>query len=277
MKEMVRLLGSEHAMDDLPQALARYARSFRPATIGAMQITCADELECECVRAFQRNIADELLPELEFGQKSAFRLANLSGRYEPGALPVAEHHFATPESVKGFKVLLVKINAHVAVESSGSDFRFGALRRYGQPSVACGALHALLEGREQPLTAELERVFRADDKDRLAVLRDPKRVPAGRRALLAALVHVRLQTRRIATEIGRHKPASPTVYVVAACTTLNRPTRDTELFCGLYLADQRAAGATPAYYGLGDDPAEYKLSFEHGALHVTDPLLETAR
>jgi hypothetical protein len=277
MKELVRLLGREHGLDDLAQALARYVRSLRPAVVGAMQITCADELECECIRAFQRNIADELLPELEFGQKSAFRLANLSGRYEPGALPVAEHHFATPESVKSFKVLLVKINSHVAVEANGPDFRFGAFRRYGQPSVACGALHALLEGLEQPFTAELERAFRADDRDRLAVLRDPKRVPAEWRALLAALVHVRLQTRRIATEISRHKPASPTVYVVAACTTLNRPTRDTELFCGLYLADQRTAGAAPQYWGLGDDPAAYKPGFESGALHVTDPLLETAR
>jgi hypothetical protein len=233
-------------------------------------VTCADESEWECIDSFQRTFVDPLLPSLKFARKAPFRLSNLGARYEPGAVAVAEHHFATPESGQTFKVLLIKINAHVATEGAGSRAVYGRMRRYDTESAACGALHALLAGADRPYLSELRRTFAADGLDRLALLHDEQRVAPAYRSLFVALVSARLQTRRAAQDIENHTPASPTLYAIASCCTLNRPEEDSELLCGVHVADYRAAAPTAEYRGLGDDPTGYVVQYDAGRLRVTD-------
>lgn len=269
MESLRPYVGKEHALDDVNHALAAAIRRWRPAVVGALHVTCADESEWECADSFQRICVTDLLPPLKFAERSAFRLSNLGGRYEWGALPVAEHHFATPETRDAFKVLLVKVNAHVAVQGNGPASRFGRMTRYDHESPACGALHALLSGAEdRPFLRELRAAFGEDELDRLAVLRDEGRVEPRFRALFAALVNARLQARRVEAEAARHSPLTPTRYVVAACVTLNRPQRDTEFFCGVSIIDRGLPEAGSSRHGLGDDPRRYRVRFEQGRLHI---------
>lgn len=58
----------------------------------------ADEIENECAKVFHDEFAEPLLPRLKFARPAAFRLANLGARYEWGAVPMAEAHFAAPAS-----------------------------------------------------------------------------------------------------------------------------------------------------------------------------------
>ena len=43
---------------------------------------------------------------------------NLGGRYERGAVSIAQQHYTTAAPEKGFKLLVVKINSHVCGESA---------------------------------------------------------------------------------------------------------------------------------------------------------------
>ncbi|MFH1746622.1 MAG: hypothetical protein ABIG44_06205 [Planctomycetota bacterium] len=261
------LLCLEARLADVARALRQHVRALDAPVVGALHLMCADESEWECGAALQRHFINDLLPDLKFGTKSPFRLLNLGGRYEPGALAVAEHHFTTPETRSAFKVLLVKVNAHVAVDGLGAQALFGHMQRYDSESTVCGALHALLKGGEQPFLNDLRTTFN-EGQDRLAALLDDNLVEARYRSLFVALVNARLQTRRVEQEIAKHEPASPTHYLVASCVTLNRPEEDTELLCGLYTADTR--DASTEYRGLGDDPTKYKVLFEGSRLRVRD-------
>jgi hypothetical protein len=269
MEEIGRIIGFEHRLDEVNGVLRRYAAGFAAPVVGALHVTCADETEWECGDSFQRTFVNALLPDLKFAEKAPLRLSNLGGRYEPGALAVAEHHFAAPEARQEFK--LVKVNAHVAVSGSGPTAEYGRFKRYDTESTACGALHALLAGPPLPFVAELRAAFAADGYDRTAVLLDDRRVAPAHRPLLAALVHARLQARRVEEDIARHKPAGPTVYLVAAAVTLNRAgAPDSEVLCALSVADCRSGVRPPARLGLGDDPARYRIGHSAGRLHVTE-------
>lgn len=271
MNDRIRkLLGVEHGLDEVTRGLRDYVQRMRPAAVGAMHIACADESEYECVDSFQRGFVNHLLPALKFACRAPFRLSNLGARYERGALPVAEHHYATPETRDAFKVLLIKVNSHVAVDGAGSEACFGRMQRYDTESTACGALHALMDGKSLPALEELRALFASGGRDRLGLLLDPDSVPKQHRSLFVALVNARLQSRRVEQEIKEHGAHSPTVYVVASCVTLNRAERDTELLCGVYTADLRDGGPEPTYVGLGDDPTRYRVADEYGVLRVTE-------
>jgi hypothetical protein len=268
--QLVDVLGREYSLADVNRRLFAAVRHFDPPVVGALHVTCADESEWECADSFQHCIVDEMLPELKRAQKAPFRLSNLGARYEPGALAVAEHHYATLESQQAFKVLLIKINAHVAVEGSGAAAKFGSMHRYDHCSTACGALHALLAGGERPFLRDLEDSFDGDGVGRLTALRDPQRVAPQYRSLFVSLVSARRQTRRVEEEIQQYVPATPTLYIVASCCTLNRPEEDTELLCGLYFADHRRGQRRCAYIGLGDDPTAYRVIDADGSLRICD-------
>lgn len=265
-----RLLGHECELDESVQALRDHAQVLDAPVVGAMHITCADESEHECVEAFQRGFVDYLLPPLKFTERAAFRLSNLGARYEEGALAVAEHHYATPATRDAFKVLVIKVNAHVAADTRSGQTCWGRLQRYETASAACGALHALMDGADLPALRELAVTFRADGIDRLARLLDPAQVDPAHRSLCVALVSARLQTRRVLAAIERHQPHTPTVYLVASCVTLNRAERDTEVVCGIATVDRRTKDGPAEYVGLGDDPAAYKLGDDFGRLIVRD-------
>jgi hypothetical protein len=267
------MLGREHGLDDVNLAVRDYIAGLDPPVVGALHVTCADESEFECVESFQRWIAEPLLPRLHFAQTAPFRLANLGGRYEYGALRFAEAHFATPESRETFKVMIVKISAHVAVTGFGAEARFGQMDRYGIESRACGALHGLLAGAHGTFIDDLCAAFKTGHKDRLRTLLDQKQVEPAQRTFLAAVVNAVLQAARASADIEGHAPASPTLYLVPACVTLNRRDRDTEFFCGIHVCDRRGPKCDVRYNGLGDDPAQYRLEHDQGRLRLMDERL----
>ncbi len=271
-------VGSERSVQEVSRSLYFACRELKPAAVGAMLITCADESEHECADAFQTGFSQYLLPELKFAHRSAFRLANLGGRYEWGAVRIAEDHFVTAETENSDKLLVCKINAHVAVEEENGAPRFGIMTRYQRPSACCGAMQALMGNAALPFASDLREAFRSEGVDRLAALLDPKRVAPDERPLLAAVVSARLQARRAMLDIQDYRPASPTFYIVVASVTLNRRGTDGEIVCGVYTADHRREGERQeSYFGLGDDPAAYTVSREGHRLRIDDDALGNER
>ncbi len=260
----------EKPMDELNQTLRSMAGLVRPAAVGALRLTCSDESERECIDSFRRWFVMPLLPTMKFWSKSPFRLANLGGQYEPGALRIAEDHFATPASRRSHKLMLAKINSHVSVESVGSDYVYGEMDRYDSESVFCGALHALMAGSDLPFALGLRETFQSQGRDRVAELLDPARVKPREKALAAALVNARLQSDRVAKEALEFSPKSPTIYVVVAGVTLNCQGRDTEILCGVHAIDRRGEESGHVYLGLGDSPGELQIDHRYGVLRVSD-------
>jgi hypothetical protein len=270
VKTLQTLVGIE---SDLPQVvwqLRELVQEIRAPVVGGYQITCSDEAEWECARAFQRSFPDAFLPGLKPDCRAPFRSINLGSRYEPGAIPVAEEHFATPEARDTFKLLVVKINSHVGVRASGDGWEYGWMDRYARPSMCCGALGRLLQGDGFPALKELRETFQSGGKDRIGILRDARMVAPRYRALLAAVANARLQAERAKTEIEQYVPLSPTMYYVLPCVTFNRPGPDTELIVGQYLVNWTGATPTSHYEGLGDDPAAYRVHEELGRVYLED-------
>lgn len=259
MKRLTTLLGAEHGIDEINLALRSDVEDKGAPVVGGMHVTCADESELECERGFQKHFVEPLFPELKYRERAPFRLMNLGGCYEWGAVRIAENHYALPETRDAWKIITVKINSHVAVSVEGDDPVFGPMDRYQTDSVACGALHSLLDGSSMPFAQNLWEVLASEGKDRVAVLRDPDQVEPSLRALYAAVVNSRMQAQTAILDIQDYRPVTPTVYVVAACVTLNRPGPDAELLCGFYIADHRGDQPTIVYQGLGDDPTRYRL------------------
>jgi hypothetical protein len=277
MQRVHDLVGQEHALDEVSRNLRDAARARGAAAVGALHVTCSDESELECREAFQQWFARELLPELKFGSRSPFCTSNLGGRYEERSIPFAEDHFATPATRESFKLLVVKINAHVCVHVHRAQVCYGKMPRYESESTYCGALHALLDGQSSPAIDDLGSLFGADDKNRVAMLNDPGIVDPTVRSLLVAIIAARVQARRAMVDVRNHAPASPTVYWILPCVTLNRAERDTELVVGIYTAEQSGEDLEETYFGLGDDPRRYVVRQAYGRLQVGDDQLDCDR
>ena len=277
MERLRELVGVERSVSGVSQALHLVVTEHRPPVVGAMLVTCADESETECAEAFQRGFVRYVVPSLKFGEHAAFRIANLGGRYEWGAVRIAEEHYATPESNGAYKLLVIKVNAHVAAVAAPDGYRFGVMRRYDADSACCGALDNLLRGGHLPAVRELHEAFTSEGRDRLAPLLDEDTVRPEQRSLLAAIVSAQLQARRIMLDIQDHHPSSPTQYLVVPSVTFNRPERDTELVCGYYWAADPKRPASAEHFGLGDDPACYRVDCKNNRVVVTDEHLDTPR
>jgi len=277
MERLIRLLGNEAGLDEVSLALRYHVEEERPAAVGALLVTCADESERESSEAFQMTFVEHLLPAIKFWNRAPFRCSNLGGRYEWGSLPIAEQHFALPATVDAFKVIVVKINAHVAVTVVGNRIHFGRMDRYQTQSTACGALHAMLDGLPLPFIGALQEAFESEGVDRLAILRDPERVDPSQRALFAALINARIQARHALADLQAYRPMTPTKYIIAACVTLNRQEKDSELLCGYYVADCREPDEPAIYQGLGDDPLNYRVEYRFAQLRVDDDQLSMCR
>ena len=269
-REMLyRLIGREHPLSAVPRALEGYVRELAAPVVGAYLITCSDESEKETRIAFYQGLVQRLLPELKYWRRSAFKTTTLGGRYEQGAIAIAEDHFATPASMDAFKVLVVKLSSHVSVDERDGQLMYGRMDRYERESVFCGALHALLDGARLPAIDELRDSFSSGDLDRVALLTDPDVVAPRLRPLAAAIVNARLQTARVIADIETHRPTSPTLYAIASGVTFNRLDADTELLCGVAIADTRTPDLAIRYVGLGDDPRRYRFD-EGERLSVTE-------
>jgi hypothetical protein len=127
----------------------------------------------------------------------------------------------------------------------------------------------MLDGVDIPATAELRERFNHGGVDRVSQLNDPAVINPRQRPLAAAIANARLQSAALVDDILAHTPASPTVYVVASCATLNRQSNDTELFCGLAVADTRSDELEAVYIGLGDRPDRYRFH-EDERMSVTE-------
>lgn len=264
------LIGIESELSQVGLALRHFAEELAAPVVGAYQVTCSDEIEWECAEAFQEHFCDGLLPILEFERCSPFRSINLGARYEWGAVRVAEEHFATEPSEGAFKLLVAKINAHVAVEDTRDGPVYGVLDRYGHRSTCCGALAGLFEGSLLPAIQELRQVFRFGGVNRLSALADRNRVAPEHRALLAAVVSARLQAHRVVLDIEEYQPESPTVFLILPCVTINRLGRDTELVVGEYGVDRTEPTSRAKYAGLADSPTAYRVRHDQGRLILED-------
>ena len=270
MEELKKLIGHEFTIKKISRTLCDITQELRPGVVGAMHITCADESEHECVQAFQKGFVQHHLPELKFANQSAFRISNLGGRYDWGAVGIADEHFILPAIPSSFKLMVIKINSHVGVTVDKDTERYGFLKRYGRESTCCGALSALMAGKKGPFLEELREVFRFAGIDRLQILVDPGRVAPALRSLFAAVVSAGLQARQVMTDIRAHIPPVPTLYLVVPCVTLNRPDVDTEILCGVYTTDCRSGGVKEEYVGLSDDPANYSFSIHDQRITIED-------
>ena len=261
----------------MTRSLRYYVQSLGPPVVGAAHVTCSDEAERECVDAFQRGFVQYLLPTVKFSSRAAFRVANLGGRYEWGAVPIAEDHYALASGAERWKLVLVKLNAHVSVEGEGASQRFGRMDRYGSESVYCGALHGLLDGSSLPFAHKLLAAFELEGQDHLSPLRDPERTEPRLRGLYAAVVNARQQARCAMLDIQDHRPRTPTLYLVVPCVSLNRLGHDTEVVCGIYTADRRGDEPHDEYCGLGDRPERYRLHHGGNGLWLEDDELQRPR
>lgn len=277
MQRLHDVIGRELAADSANRTLRDVAQAQRAAAVGAVHVTCSDEAEREAVESFQHWFANALLPELKFWSKSPFRTANLGGRYEWGAIRIAEQHYTTPATRAGFKLLVVKVNSHVSVMESAGQTIYGQMDRYECDSPCCGALHALLDGQRHPAMDELRTAFSYDGVARLDLLRDDTVVAPETRSFVAAVVNARLQARSAIVDIQDYVPESPTVYIVLPCVSLNRKQRDSEFIVGMYWSDSRNGAGEAQYIGLGDDPSCYRVFQHHGHLRVEDDHLGQPR
>lgn len=276
MIEIYDLIGRERPLTEVAETIHSWAQAQDAAEVGALQVTCSDESERECVEALQRCFTDHLLPTLKFARRSAFQLSNLGGRYEWGAAPLAEEHFLSQRSHLGFTLLVAKLNAHVSFEdipnaaAGTASFRLGVWKRYGRDSTSCGALNALVENKRSPSLDDLRETFESEGHDRLAVLRDSQRVNPLFRPLAVATVSVRLQARKLVLDLQDRTPAQSTYWIVLPCVTVNRHAQDTEIVCGIYAVDSRDGERKVTYSGLGDDAAVYRIAHGDDRFTVSD-------
>ncbi len=276
-ERLYEVLGQERPCDEVARLLRSYVHEQKPPVVGAMRVTCSDEAEQEVIEAFQRQFVRYLLPDLKFSAKSPFRTANLGSRYEWGAIRIAENHYALASGAEDWKIVVLKINAHVSVERGPDGHTFGAGARYDGLSPYCGALAAVLEGSSAPFAQAIVADFAVEDASRLDQLRDPKAVSPELRSLYAAVLHARLQARRAMVDVQDYTPDSPTLYFVLPCVTLNQTGHDTEIVCGIYAADRRGSESHDEYCGLGDDPLRYRYANDGGMVALSDPDLHTPR
>jgi hypothetical protein len=277
MDRFIELIGKEREVDDLARHLYQFVSELQLPATGALHLTCSDEAERECTDAFQRAFTEYLLPTLKFGERSHFRLANLGGRYEWGAVGIADDHYSTLHAEKDVKLLVVKVNAHVCVESDKGELRFGRMQRYDTVSTYCGALDALLAGSRMPFAEDLREALCCEGLDRVAVLLDEKRVDPAHRMLFAAVASARMQARRALVDLQDRRPKTPTRFMVLPCVTLNKRRKDGEILCGIYHADWRADEPVIEYQGLGDDPSGYRLTHGSGGIVLEDDELSVRR
>jgi len=268
MGRLEDLIGAEADLARLSGTVQEVARAIRASVVGAYQVACSDEAEWECVESFQQSFVNMALPPLKPGRRAAFHTINLGARYEPGAICVAEEHFATEESSAEPKLMVVKVNAHVGVRQTDKGPEYGWIDRYELLSSCCGALGSLLGGSDLPAVRELADTFACDGKDRLAVILDPAVVPEPHRALVAAITNAALQARRAVADVHQRRPTTPTRFLILSCVTINRPGPNTELLVGRHEIDWTGQTPTTAYDGLGDDPAAYRIEHERGRVRV---------
>jgi hypothetical protein len=276
MKQLQEIVGVERSLEGVCQAIHMSVVERQPKVVGAMHITCADESEHECVSAFQRCFVKYMLPSLKFAQQAAFRIANLGGRYDWGAVRIADDHYADADRTATRRLLVVKVNAHVGVVDRTEGPTYGVMERYGEESKCCGALHALLGGDSRPFAQDLSELFVSEGPDRITALLHDDGIDKRYRLLYAAMVSARLQARKVILDIQDYDEPNAE-FLVVPCVTINRPEKDTEIVCGFYTATPEQGEKEPDYFGLGDDPTAFQHTLKNRRLVISDHHVGTVR
>lgn len=229
-------------------------------TIGAVHITCADEVQQRVIDKVQHLLVEPHVTAMASGEHTAFRLVNLGGHHELGALGIAENHWAGGhDTAVGPKLMVVRADAHVGVDyDPAGNPVYGKFLRFEHSSVACGALAAVLRGVamrgaegfvDQEVRAR--RILDAFDEDT--------------RMLAAAVCRAELSAADCLGEIRTLQPESPTVWLVLATVTLNHPDRHSSLLTSVAVVDETGAETGT---GLGIDVEAYRIEHRDGKLEV---------
>lgn len=277
-----QILGAEKDQNEVARILRDLVREERPPVVGALHVTCSDDVEQEGVGAFQRGFGRYLMPAMKLSNHSVLQSVNLGARYEWGAAPTAERIYANASGAEKWKTLVVKIDAHVAPERTSSGVRCGHFARFGTDAACCRTVSAVLDGAPGDFADEIIEAYGFEGVDRLGVLRDPSAVDPDHRAFHAAVLGARLHARRAMIDVQEHRPASPTLYYILPCVSLNSSGHDSEIVCGIYACDRRGDdsredGEEDAYCGVGDDPRRYRLKDGSGGLELHDPEIHQPR
>ncbi|MDF1800708.1 MAG: hypothetical protein P1V81_16150 [Planctomycetota bacterium] len=251
VSELHSLIGREVRQTEVARALAHGVRRLAPKHFASLHVTCSDGRERETAEAFRSVVVREFAPG-PTTTRAPMRTANLGGRYEWGAAPLSLGHYCAPGDTNVMQV--VKLNSHVASVPSEGGPTFGMIERGGSESTCCGALTQYLSGGPGSFVSDMALSFASEGLDRTAMLRDPAVVPPELRLIVAALVQVRLQTRRALLDV-LSAPRIPDRVVLLAGVSFNHPTHNTELVVGYYAAAHSVAGEMEVTWtGFDEDP-----------------------
>jgi hypothetical protein len=271
LRELGALIGHETALDQYHGVLRRAALGIQPVHgYGTVQVTCSDEFQGEIRASFDREVARALTAGSITGNRRTFLAANMGGRLEPGALVLADQHFATNANQYGSKLMLVEISSHVGVRAAGGARTWGQLERFGNLSDCCGALALLLAGPKataavrHPWFDQLSAFFGAE---RLAALRADT---SPTRMLSAAIIHAVLQAESALADVLREPPAAPTHVLIASLVVVNQPGSDDVIPVGFHHISC-ANGAAHVEHGdsLRSTPGALSFSMSGGSMRVT--------
>ena len=165
MEHLYWVIGRERALRELTQMLYFDVRTHTDVLVGALHVTCADETEAECAEAFQQGFVQYLLPQLKFARRAAMRVSNLGGRYEWGSIGIADMHFALPEEITPPpRLMVIKVNAHVALEETSGSFGTPVMASSGRAAARSSKTSAVagadVSTRTEATVRDGEREFR---------------------------------------------------------------------------------------------------------------------
>lgn len=258
---LAALVGRELELGLLSGAISDSVGTTTAATVGAVHITCADEAQHRVIEKVQELIVEPHVTPMASGERTAFRLINLGGHHEGGALDIAEDHWAgAHDPATGPKVMLVRVDAHVGVDDDPHGSRiYGHFLRFGRDSVACGALAAILRG-------QALRGGEGFVDSEVRARRILEAFPEHTRMLAAAICRAELSAADCRAEIETLSHDTPTVWLVVATVTLNHPDRHASMLTSVTVVDENLSEDG---FGLGTDPERYHLDYADGALCVT--------
>lgn len=254
------VVGRELELGLLTTRLAEVVRAAAFPTVGMVHITCADEAQHRVVGKVQQLLVEPHVTPMASGERTAFRLQNLGGHHEFGALSIAEDHWAgAHDELAGPKLMVVRVDSHVGVDTAEDGHPvYGRFLRFGRASVACGALHAVLRG-----VAMRGAEGFMDHHTRARTLTDS--FDETSRMLAAAVCRAELSAQDCLHEIAELDHDTPTVWLVVATVTMNHPDRHSSMLTGVAVRGED----TTHDHRLGVDVLRYRIGHEDDRAVVT--------
>lgn len=257
-----KVIGHELELGQLSTTISHTIATSPAATVGAVHVTCADEAQHRVIEKVQELIIEPHVTPMASGQRTAFRLVNLGGYHETGALGIAEDHWAgAHDPATGPKLMFVRVDAHVGVDDDpAAEPIYGHFVRFGRPSVACGALAAILHGHAMAGGGGfVDHHVRAR--------RILEAFPEHNRMLAAAICRAELSAADCRNEILTSvSHDTPTVWLIVATVTLNHSDRHASMLTSVTVIDPDLAETTTS---LGVDPERYRIDHVDRVLRVT--------